>query len=181
MLIYMSHFTPPYIHSNCHNNQHILTLLFHKPSMNSSIPQELANCHNGTVTFHYFASFKSHFTFTYTKYTSPNNFLHNIHLINHLIHHLQAQINCLQGVSMAAKSAHSHSTSKLKNFSINQTPITPLQTLTKQQSKTQTYLWMRLLKSSLNFFLFVPYNLPKRCGPSLMKRIYGFMLKMGEN
>jgi len=132
MLIYISNFTPSYMHSNCHNNQHILTSLFHKPSMNSSIPQELANCHNGTLTFHYFPSFKFHFTFTYTKYTSPKQFLHNIHLINHLIQHLQAQINCLQGASMAAKSTHSHSTSKLKNFSINQTPITFLLTLMKQ-------------------------------------------------
>jgi len=77
-----------------------------------------------------------------------NNFLHNIHLINHLIHHLQAQITCLQGISMAAKITRSHSTPNLKNFFIIQTPITCLQTLTKQYSKTQTYLWMRLLKSS---------------------------------
>jgi len=74
MLIYMSHFTSPYTHSNCHNNQHILISLFHKPSMNSSILQELTNYHNGTLTFHYFPSFKSHFTFTYTKYTSPKQF-----------------------------------------------------------------------------------------------------------
>jgi len=99
----------------------------------------------------------------------PNNFLHNIHLIYHLIHHLQAQLNFLQGVSMATKSAHSHSTSNLKNFSIIQTPITPLQTLTKQQSKTQTYLWMRLLKSSPKLGLLAANLLPKWCRLTLMK------------